>query len=230
MLSTSSFLAAALVAGSTAQGEGPAISSQGNCVAVYGAFARAQAGKAPGTLRRAPGFGSIDFAARGRAVQSRLVKAEDHAIIWWRQGLEESFDVAADQEVAGKSPDPTIASVALNDARECDSSNGFTPKLFEQTALSPTPPVEPYWCAVNYLSLGLGYRANPQMQQQIGLKFGAVLAKHPRAADPVKGKELRDYIKADSEMRNRAVGRGEIKPDQMIATAMACDKLIRPGG
>jgi hypothetical protein len=215
-----------------AQDDGPEISDAGYCASIYGALARAQTRKAPKALRDAAGFATIDFAARHKSVLAKLPQSEHFAVTWWQQGFETAFDVAADGEAEGKVPDTALVTEALTKGRNCDKDHGFSPLLLDRVATSTSLPVEPYWCAVNYFTLGMGMTANPAAARQMQGKIQFALTKHDAAAftDPAKGTELRERLRADAAERNRAVAAKQIAPEQLFATAQACDAMLAGAG
>jgi hypothetical protein len=211
--------------------EGPAISDSAYCASAYGALARARErrSKSPKRLAVTPGFLSIDFAARQKAVEAKHPK-DVFAITWHRQVLEENFDDGGYAEADGK-PVPAaidaVATLAITTARRCDQINGFQPALLDRVAAMPAPPAEPYMCAVNYMALGLGMK-DPAAQQQVMQRTQAMMGKWDTgmANDSVWRDTVRNQLRADAQERSKAVGAGKIAPPQLFALAKSCDALL----
>lgn len=231
--SASWILAAALaapVAPALAQ-EGPEISDSAYCASAYGALAKARTrrAKAPKQLFATAGFFSIDFAERQRAVQAKHPK-DGFAITFHQQALEEAFDLAGYAEADGK-PVPDAASgavtLAVTTARRCDRDNGFKPMLLERLAASPAPPVEPYSCAVNYMTIGLGMK-DPAAQKQAMARIAAMMARFDpgMAQDSVWRDVVRERLRTDAQERNKAVGARQVTPEQLFAFSQGCDRLL----
>ncbi len=211
--------------------EGPAISDAAYCASAYGALARARERRArsPRDLLGKPGYLSIDFAGRKKAVLAKHAK-DELAITFHQQALEEAFDAGGYAEADGK-PLPEAAgsaiTLAVATARRCDQSNGFAPALLDRIVAMPAPPVEPWACAVNYMAVGMGMR-DPAQQRLSMTRTQAMMARFDptMAEDTVWRDLLRERLRADAQERNKAIGAGQVTPAQLFAHAKACDRLL----
>jgi hypothetical protein len=218
--------------------EGPKLSDNGWCVAFYNAMNRARdrRTRTPRALHETAGFLSIDFARRAAAVRAKLTEKEDFAITYHQQAFEIAFDGAGYAEADGKAPTPEqsrVVSFAVIEARKCDTTHGFAPKLLDRIAAMPAPPVDPYSCAVNYWALGMGMKSNPEAQRAAMSRIGVTMQRFdPQIASDTVWRDLvRARIQADAAERNKAVGEGKVKPQDLFAHSQACDAMLaKPAG
>jgi hypothetical protein len=217
--------------------DGPELSDAGWCVVFYNAFTRARErrSRTPKRLHESAGFFSIDFATRAAAVRAKLTGKEDFAISYHQQPIEQAFDLAADADADGKPPAENISmavAAALIQVRKCDTAHGFTPALLDRLATQPSPPVEPYSCAVNYFALGMGMKADSNAQRAAMQRIGASMARFDATigGDSAWRDIVRARIQADAADRNKAVSAGTVKPQDLFAHSQACDRLLATPG
>jgi hypothetical protein len=219
---------------SSALQDGPALSETGWCASVYGALARARTRKtkSPKRVIEAAGFLAIDFAKRRAAIDAKLAKTDAFAVTYYQQAYEEAFDAVGYAEADGTalpSAADSLVTDALTRARACDRTHGLQPMLLDRVFASPSPPVEPYSCAVNYYTLAMGMKDNPPALNQVRGRMAAAMTRFQPAVggdDEAWRNRVRERMQADSQERNRAVGAKQVTPEQLFAHSQACDRML----